>query len=147
MVQLNFPDPTFKTRNSNNVPQIYDVIREKWVVLQPEEWVRQNFINWLVAVNDIPPAFISIEKAIMLGGLLKRYDLLIYNRIHKPWMMVECKAQGVSLDESVLRQVLRYNLVVPVRYIVITNGDQCYIADKQLPTANWLEIFPAFPEK
>lgn len=147
MVQLNFPDPQFKTRHLNNIPQIYDAIREKWIVLQPEEWVRQNFINWLIAVNDIPTAFISIEKTIKLGSLSKRFDLLIYDRTHEPWMMVECKAQGVSLDESVLRQVLRYNLVVPVRYIVITNGDQCFIADKQQPTANWLEVFPAFPEK
>lgn len=147
MVQLNFPDPQFKTRYLDSIPQIYDSIREKWVVLQPEEWVRQNFINWLVAVNKIPAAFISVEKTIMLGELSKRFDLLIYNRIHEPWMMVECKAQGVTLDESVLRQVLRYNLVVPVRYIVITNGDQCFIADKQLPSANWLEVFPAFPEK
>ena len=145
MIQLNFPDPIFKTRYHDNKPQIFDRLRVKWVALQPEEWVRQNFIAWMIQVNFIPSDFISIEKTIMLGSLSKRFDLLIYDNAHQPWMMVECKAQGVALEESVLRQILRYNMVVPVKYIVITNGNQCFVADRINET--WLMEFPVFPQK
>ena len=146
MIQLEFPEPLFNTRYQDNKAQIFDEIRSKWVSMQPEEWVRQNFIKWMLSVRSIPPAFISIEKTIQLGLLSKRFDLLVYDRKHLPWMMVECKAQGVVMDESVLRQILRYNLVVPVRYIVITNGDSCFVADKKATSPSWLNEFPEFPE-
>lgn len=142
MIELNFPEPTFKTRYHDNKPQIFDGIRLKWVVLQPEEWVRQNFIAWLTKIKSIPSELISIEKTIMLGSLSKRFDMLIYDKNHQPWMMVECKAQGVELEESVLRQILRYNMVIPVKYILVTNGNQCFVADRE--EENWLMEFPVF---
>lgn len=143
MIALNFPEPRFKTRYHDNKPQIFDEIRLQWVALQPEEWVRQNFISWLTNINSIPSGLISIEKTISLGSLSKRFDLLIYDKLHQPWMMVECKAQGMVLAESALRQILLYNMVVPVKYIVITNGNLCYVADRI--KEEWLFKFPLFP--
>jgi hypothetical protein len=145
MITMHFSKPNFKTRTYEGNPQLFDPIRNKWVILQSEEWVRQNIIQWLIEEKAVPPSFISIEKTIQVGELSKRFDILVYDRSHQPWMMVECKAQEVTLDEAVLRQVLRYNLGMPVRYIVITNGNGCFAADKSLENEEWLLELPSFP--
>ena len=88
--------------------------------------MRQNFVQYLVRVKEYPATLIALEKEISLGELKKRFDILVYNKAHQPWMMVECKAPEVKLDDSVLQQVLRYNMSVPVEYIVITNGSVTY---------------------
>ncbi len=93
-----------------------------WVKLTPEEWVRQNFIQYLIKKLHYPAAYIAVEKEIQLGELKKRFDILIYNNLHQPLMMIECKAPEVALDEKVLQQLLRYNISVPVSFFVITNG-------------------------
>ena len=87
-----------------------------------EEWVRQNIVQYLTQTLNYPQSLIAIEKEIKLNELKKRFDILVYDQQHKPWMLVECKASSISLSEDVLQQVLRYNLSVPVEYIVITNG-------------------------
>lgn len=91
-------------------------------MLTPEEWVRQNFIQYLIQVKSYPSALIAIEKEIWLGEIKKRFDVLVYDRNHHPWMMIECKEMNVPLSDSVLQQVLRYNVSVPVQFILITNG-------------------------
>ncbi len=88
---------------------------------------------------------IAIEKEIKVHELNKRFDVLIYDRSHQPWMMVECKAQTVPLTEKVLLQVLRYNIAVPVPYLVITNGLDCRVVEKMGSDVKWMEIFPDFP--
>ncbi|KYP14302.1 type I restriction enzyme HsdR N-terminal domain-containing protein, partial [Flavihumibacter sp. CACIAM 22H1] len=98
---------------------------KKWLVLTPEEWVRQHFLQYLVQVQQYPSSFIAVEKTVKLGELNKRFDLLVYDRLHQPWLMVECKAMEVPLTESVLHQILRYNLAIPVPFLVITNGKDC----------------------
>ncbi|HEX4875422.1 MAG TPA: type I restriction enzyme HsdR N-terminal domain-containing protein [Chitinophagaceae bacterium] len=130
MVVINYPEPDFRVKKQNGFGQIFDSLRKKWVSLTPEEWVRQNFINYLVVEKKYPPSLIGIEKEIVLGELKKRFDVLVYNSAHKPWLMVECKAIDVMLDENVLQQVLRYNLSVPVNYIVITNGNNTMAWEK-----------------
>jgi hypothetical protein len=122
MIAVNFPEPAFRFKKENGTEFIFDAIRKQWLVLTDEEWIRQNFIQYLVQSLHYPAAFIAVEKEIMLGELKKRFDILIYDQQHKPWMMIECKGTTIELDETVLQQVLRYNISVPVSFLLITNG-------------------------
>lgn len=142
MINLMFPEPDFKIRDANGHPEIFDAIRQKWVSLQPEEWVRQNFIRWMIKVASIPKGAIAVEKGLQLGEMAKRLDVLVFDRSTQPWMMIECKAPDVELKAPVLMQILSYNLVVPVRYLVITNGRECHVADKKKEIPEWLSFFP-----
>jgi hypothetical protein len=126
MVQLEFPAPNFKIKEVDGKELIFDEIRKQWVRLTPEEWVRQNFIQYLILIKKYPSAYISVEKEIQLGELKKRFDLLVFDKAHQPWMMIECKAMDVALNEAVLAQVIRYNISIPVQYLVITNGSYTY---------------------
>ena len=96
------------------------------MVITPEELVRQNFIQYLVSFRNYPGSYIALEKKIRLGELTNRFDILVYDKMHKPWMIVECKGRDIELTESVLHQALRYNISVPVPFIVITNGHFTY---------------------
>ncbi|UEG50179.1 type I restriction enzyme HsdR N-terminal domain-containing protein [Ferruginibacter lapsinanis] len=101
---------------------IFDAVRKQWVVLTPEEWVRQNFLQYLIQVKCYPASLIAIEKEIQLGELKKRFDIVVYDASTLPWMIIECKEMNVPLDAAVLNQVLRYNQVLKVPFLVITNG-------------------------
>lgn len=105
---------------------IFDAVRKRWVVLTPEEWVRQNFLQYIIHVKKYPSSLIAVEKEISLGELKKRFDIVVYGKDSKPWMIIECKEMNVALDKTVLDQVLRYNMVLQVPYLVITNGSHCY---------------------
>lgn len=126
MLTINYPEPEFRIKKEGSKKLIFDMLRKKWLQLTPEEWVRQNFIQYLIKVKNYPASLIAVEKEIRLGELKKRFDILVYDTSHRPWMMIECKAGEVKLDESVVQQVLRYNMSVPVQYIVITNGKLTY---------------------
>ena len=130
MIVMKYPEPDFKTKMEKGRRNIFDKIRKTWLLLTEEEWVRQNFVNYLVSELHYPSAFIALEKEIQLHDLKKRFDILIYNREHQPWMMVECKGADILLSEDVLQQVLRYNVSVPVKFIVITNGKQAVAWEK-----------------
>ncbi len=131
MVIINYPQPDFRIKNEDGKEFIFDALRKKWLLLTPEEWVRQNFIQYLIKTKNYPASLIAIEKEIQLGELKKRFDILVYDNNHQPWMMIECKAGEVKLDEDVLQQVLRYNISVPVKYIIITNGSYTYAWQKE----------------
>ncbi len=122
MIVVQYPEPKFRIKNVDGRRFIFDNIRKSWLRLTEEEWVRQNFVNYLVQTLHYPASVIALEKEIKLNDLKKRFDILVYDRQHQPWMLVECKEPRVELNESVLHQVLRYNISVPVPYIVITNG-------------------------
>ena len=122
MIRIVYPVHTYKIREEAGKEIIFDEFRKIWVRLSPEEWVRQNFLHYLVEVKKYPASLIAIEKEIRLGELKKRFDILVYDGSHKPWMMIECKAMEIPLDEKVLQQVLRYNIALPVPFLVITNG-------------------------
>ena len=126
MISINYPEPVFRLKKENNVEFIFDTIRRQWLVLNEEEWVRQNFIQYLIQTLRYPAAFIALEKEIMLGELKKRFDVLVYDQNHRPWMMIECKAAAINLNDAALQQVLRYNISVPVSFLVITNGHYTY---------------------
>lgn len=123
MIAVQYPEPQFRMKKENGKQYIFDSIRKGWLLLTEEEWVRQNFVNYLITQLKYPSTVIAIEKEISLNDLRKRFDILVYDKEHKPWMLIECKEPAVSLSEEVLQQVLRYNISVPVEYIVITNGN------------------------
>lgn len=122
MIVVQYPEPKFKMKNEQGRHYIFDDIRKIWLLLTEEEWVRQNFVNYLVSQLQYPSTVIAIEKEIKLNDLKKRFDILVYDKEHQPWMLIECKEPKVNLSEEVLQQVLRYNISMPVKYIVITNG-------------------------
>lgn len=129
---VNYPKQDFRIKTEQGKDFIFDHIRKVWIPLTEEEWVRQNFVQYMIQVLNYPQALIAIEKGIMLGELKKRFDILVYNRNHQPWMLVECKSRGVQLRQGVLEQVLRYNISVPVSYLVITNGHYTFGWQKAL---------------
>ena len=122
MIAVSFPEPQFRTKLEEGRRYIFDSNRKIWLLLTEEEWVRQNFVHYLTTTLRYPASNIAIEKEIRLHELKKRFDILVYDGQHKPWLMVECKASQVKLSEDVLQQVLRYNISIPVPYLVITNG-------------------------
>jgi len=101
---------------------IFDFIRKKWLVLTPEEWVRQHTLNYLVTEKKFPASSISIEKELILNDIKKRYDIVVYNRDLKPYLIIECKAPYIELDRLVVEQALRYNLTIKAELLMITNG-------------------------
>jgi hypothetical protein len=131
MLIINYPEPEFRLKKEGSKEFIFDILRKQWLQLTPEEWVRQNFIQYLVKEKKYPASLIAVEKEIRVGELKKRFDILVYNTDHRPWMMIECKAGEIKLDESVLQQALRYNMSVPVQYIVITNGNLSFGWEKK----------------
>jgi hypothetical protein len=142
MIIVDYPKPSFRIRKEKEAEFIFDSIRKRWVLLSEEEWVRQNFINYLVRVMDYPSTMIAVEKEIRLGELKKRFDILIYNSAHRPWMLVECKAPSALLNQPVLEQILRYNIGLPADFLVITNGNTTYGWQK---TSSGLQLIEKLP--
>ena len=126
LIKIEYPPYTPSIKTVEGTEFIFDTFRKKWLVLTPEEWVRQNFISYLVKVLNYPKSLIAIEKEIKVGAVTKRFDIVVYNRSTLPFMVVECKEMNVSLSEKVLHQVLHYNTNMQAEYVVITNGSYCY---------------------
>ncbi len=125
MIKINYPEYHPKIKKEKDKEFIFDEVRKRWIILTPEEWVRQNFLQYLIQVKKYPAALIAIEKEIKLGDLKKRFDIVVYGSNSKPWMIIECKEMTVDLSNQVLHQVLRYNITMQVPYLVITNGSYC----------------------
>jgi hypothetical protein len=147
MIQIQFPEPDFKVIKEGDKTMIFDRFRKKYVVLTPEEWVRQNFMQYLVQVMGYPAALIAMEKEIFLGEMKKRFDIVVYSRDMKPWMLIECKEMNVQLGQQTLEQVLRYRMVIPADYLVITNGSNTFCCTWEKESAQWqfLASMPPYP--
>lgn len=131
MLTIQFPETNFRRKKEDGRDYLFDELRKKWVLLTPEEWVRQHLIQYLIKVQQYPATLIAVEKEIRLGERKKRFDILVYDHAHQPWMMIECKSMEVELDEAVLEQLLRYHISVPVSYLVISNGSGTYAWKKE----------------
>ena len=136
-------------REENKKTKIFDEIRKKFLVLTPEEWVRQNFIKFLIEERNFPKGLIAIEKGLKLNGLHKRTDILIYDKTGSPIMIVECKASKVAINQNVFDQIGRYNITFKVPYLVVTNGLQHYCAqidfeNKQFSFLNEIPNYETF---
>ena len=131
MIKIEYPTYDFKIRKEQNTEYIFDPFRKRWLILTPEEWVRQNFLQYIVEVKNYPASLIAIEKEIYLGELKKRCDVVIYNRQTLPWMIIECKEMNETLNSKVLDQILRYHIALPAIYLVVTNGTYCFGFEKK----------------
>lgn len=143
MIRIEYPSFPYRIKEEEGKEFIFDEYRRLWLRLTPEEWVRQNFLQYLLQVKKYPASLTAVEKEIRLGELKKRFDILVYDAQHQPWLMVECKGMDVLLSDAVLQQVLRYNIAIPVPYLVITNGSSCvaYIRKN-----NQLQLLDALPD-
>jgi len=126
MQELNFPKFTFRFKNSENKRLIFDGIRKKFVVLQPEEWVRQHCVQYLILVKNYPKSLINVEKELKINSLRKRYDIVVFNPEGSINLIVECKAPKVNIDQSTFDQIARYNLELNATYLMVTNGINHY---------------------
>ncbi len=147
MIKIYYPTHPFKIREpEQKKEEIFDELRKLWTRLTPEEWVRQNFIQYLLQVKKYPPTYIAVEKKMKLGELNKRFDLLVFDRTARPWMMIECKALDVKLDSRVLWQALHYNIAIPVKYLVVTNGEHCFGYVKEETDFAAIRSLPSYSE-
>lgn len=121
-LSLRYPPFDVRVRSQAGQTFIFDTIRKKWLVLTPEEWVRQHVVNYLVKEKKYPPSLIAIEKELQLNDLKRRYDIVVFTKEKKPYLIVECKAPYIELDQLVFDQALRYNLVIKADLLMVTNG-------------------------
>ncbi|MDA9563719.1 type I restriction enzyme HsdR N-terminal domain-containing protein [Flavobacteriales bacterium] len=127
MQQLNLPEYAFKIKKvGGGKKQIFDAIRKKYVVLQPEEWVRQNFAQFLIQDRKYSASLMVFEHSLKYNGRSKRGDIVLFGKDGKPKLIVECKAPNVKIDESVFDQAAQYNMKLQLDYMIVTNGMQHY---------------------
>lgn len=122
MISLNFPTYHFRLKNSENKTHIFDVIRKKFVVLQPEEWVRQHVVHYLIDNKKYPKSHINVEKQLKINFLKKRYDVVVFNSNGSIEILVECKAPEIKIDQTTFDQIARYNMNLEAKYLIVTNG-------------------------
>jgi hypothetical protein len=122
MQPLNLPTYKFRIKSSENKHFIFDIIRKKYMVLTPEEWVRQHFIHYLIEEKKYPISLIAVEKKLTINKLTKRTDILVFNNKGLPNIIVECKAPSVKITQETFDQIARYNLKLEANYLITTNG-------------------------
>ncbi len=146
MHTLNLPAYQFRIQKVGGRQQIFDRWRKKFVALTPEEWVRQNFIRYLVEEKQFPESLIAVETGLKVATRSKRTDVVVYNRQARPFIIIECKAPEVPVTREVFDQIVRYNITLQVDYLMVTNGLQhfCCKLDYQNSTYRFLESIPIF---
>ena len=122
MQNLNFPSYTFRFKNSENKVAIFDEIRKKFVVLTPEEWVRQHVVQYLLLEKKYPKSLINVEKLVKVNGLNKRYDIVVFQPNGEIFLLIECKAPEVAISQQTFDQIARYNLQLNAQFLMVTNG-------------------------
>jgi len=146
MEKLNLPAFECNVKESDGKVWVYDVLRKKYLVLTPEEWVRQHFLNYLLVHVQYPKSLIKVESGLKFNRLQKRSDIVVFDRNGNPWMVVECKAPNESINESTLRQASVYNATLRAKYVVLTNGMKtfcCQVEGKE-GSAVMLQDLPSF---
>ncbi len=146
MQPLNLPEYNFKLRQNGTQKEIFDAFRKKYVVLTPEEWVRQNIVQFLVQERKFPASLIAVEIGLKYNQLQKRADVLVYDKSGAPYLLVECKAPEVKITQETFHQIARYNMTFKVKYLVVTNGLNhfCCVMDYENNTFSYLETIPEF---
>ncbi len=146
MQELNLPVYPFKFKQQGVRTQIFDAIRKKYVVLTPEEWVRQNFLQYLISEKKFPASLIAVEAGLKYNQLQKRTDVIVYDKQGQPHLMVECKAPEVKITQDAFDQIARYNMEFKVKYLVVTNGLHhfCCMMDYADNSYHYLEGIPEF---
>ena len=147
MLALNLPKTELKVISKDGKQQVFDVLRRRFVVLTPEEWVRQQFVHFLIRHKGYPAECIGNEVSITLGATKKRCDTVIYGSHAEPLMVIEYKSPSVEITQKVFEQICRYNLKMKVEWLVVSNGLQHYCTriDYENGTYQFVEDIPAFP--
>ncbi|HNR72705.1 MAG: Restriction endonuclease, type I, R subunit/type III [Bacteroidetes bacterium OLB12] len=146
MYKLNLPEFNIALRKEQGKVWIFDIIRKKYVVLTPEEWVRQHFIHYLINELSYPKALFKVERGLTYNKLHKRSDIIIHDRTGKPWMLVECKAPEIKLTQKAFNQVAVYNMTVGARYVAVTNGMAQYCFEALAKPGSPVQFLEAFPK-
>ncbi|WP_277017386.1 type I restriction enzyme HsdR N-terminal domain-containing protein [Flavobacterium lindanitolerans] len=146
MQQLNFNSYDFRFRNTEGRISIFDEIRKKFIILTPEEWVRQNVVQYLLQEKKYPKSYINVEKVIKINGLVKRYDVVVFQPNGKLFLLVECKSTDIAINQTTFDQIARYNMVLESEYLMVTNGLNHYFCqmDYKNEKYNFLKELPAF---
>ncbi|MGB7393896.1 MAG: type I restriction enzyme HsdR N-terminal domain-containing protein [Pricia sp.] len=145
MRPLNFPAYEFRLKNSENTTYIFDRIRKKFVVLQPEEWVRQHVVNYLIHEKRYPVSLINVEKQLTVNGLSKRYDVVVFEPNAQIAVLVECKAPEIRITQETFDQIARYNLNLKADYLMVTNVLEHYFCEMDF-TAEKYTFLTDIPE-
>jgi predicted type IV restriction endonuclease len=148
MQQLHFPAYSFRFKSSENKISIFDEIRKKFVILTPEEWVRQHVVQFLINDKNFPKSHINVEKELKLNQTKKRYDVVIYNKDGSIFLIVECKAPQIMIVQDTFDQIARYNLSLNAGYLMVTNGLNHYYCqlDYENEKYHFLEEIPNYIE-
>jgi hypothetical protein len=148
MQTLNLPTYPFKIKLTNNKHQIFDEIRKKYVSLTPEEWVRQNFVKFLSVILGYPESIIGIEVSIKINGMPKRCDIIIFDKLGQPDILVECKAPEIIINQKTIEQAGIYDLKLKVRMAILTNGlsHYCLFFDNAENKFKLLNKIPSYTE-
>lgn len=144
MRPLNLPTYPFKIKSNENKYFIFDIVRKKYMVLTPEEWVRQHMIHYLISAKNYPISLIAVEKKVTVNKLTKRTDILVFNTKGTPHIIVECKAPSIKISQEAFDQIARYNLKLEANYLIVTNGlthfyavmdlkNECYVFLENIP--------------
>ncbi len=146
---LNFPKFEYRFKSTENKVSIFDVIRKKFIVLQPEEWVRQHCVHFLINNKNYPKSLINVEKELFINGLKKRYDIVIFNPDGSIHLIVECKSPSISINQNTFDQIARYNLVLNSTYLMVTNGLNHYYCqmDNKEEQYSFLKTIPNYNTK
>ncbi len=146
MQKLNFPTYSFRFKNSENKVAIFDEIRKKFIILTPEEWVRQHVVQYLLQDKNYPKSYINVEKLIKVNDLSKRYDVIVYQPTGEIYLLIECKAPEVTITQHTFDQIARYNLVLNAKYLMVSNGLNHYFCqmDFEKEQYNFLRELPEF---
>jgi predicted type IV restriction endonuclease len=137
MLALNLPTFELKMKDDGTKKSIFDVIRRKYVALTPEEWVRQHFVHYLMEQLGYPQELLANEVEVSLNGMSRRCDTVLYNRDLKARMIVEYKAPSIPITQNVFNQIMRYNMVLHVDYLVVSNGIDHYCCKMDYSTNSY----------
>lgn len=129
MTELNLPPADLNLRMTERGIEVHDPLRKKWLLLTPEEWVRQHFTSYLIAYKGYPAGLMANEVSITLNGTSRRCDTVIYDRQLKPVAIVEYKEPGIAITQNVFEQIARYNIVLRVKYLIVSNGLSHYCCE------------------
>lgn len=147
-VQLNLPSFAIKIKEENGISYIFDQIRKKYLVLTPEEWVRQHLIHYLKNVKNYPGSLMKLEGGLKLNHLQKRSDILLFNKHGEKILLVECKAPSVKINQDTFDQIARYNFVHKVEWLLVSNGMQhfCCRIDYKKKTYSFVQELPDYTD-
>lgn len=149
MQPLNLPEIQYKSRtNSKGKVEVLDTIRNKYIVLTPEENVRQHFIHYLIQDKEFPASLMAVEKGLKVNHLQKRTDIVQYAKDGKPLVIIECKAPQIKINEDTFAQAAMYNIKMKVKYLIITNGIEhfCCKVNYQTHKLEYLKSIPNYNE-